>query len=152
MTEVEVTRKFSKWAESQQVWFYKIPDPSKDAMTSQKRPFDAFLLHEGLFVAIEFKLIKVANVDSFNVNFNTLLRGREHQLEALSSVFNNGGQALFVVFVQSSKTNRLAGAVVRTAEQVKDKMLFEKVMCDIVVKGTTFSKGSLPLTIEGLLA
>lgn len=90
MRESFFASEVKKSCESQNIFYYKIPDSVSQERFTPQKPFDSFLLHRGKFYAVEFKMVQMKAAFSFD-------RVRPHQIEALQSVAKHGGTGFIII-------------------------------------------------------
>lgn len=76
-------------------FYYKIPDSYMGERFLVKKPFDAFIVCNNKFIAIEFKMHKVVGVNG--VGAFPFICVKDHQVEGLQKVVNAGGRGLVMV-------------------------------------------------------
>ena len=57
------------------------------------QPFDAFLVHARVAYGLEYKIVK----NTKKINFNSLFRNRQHQIDYLMKMRECGGQGLVII-------------------------------------------------------
>jgi len=78
-------------------FYYKISDiPKAMGLRFQhERPLDAFLLQDGMFKAIEYKVLKHKTIK--------LSRDlKQHQIKNLNEVVKNGGEAYIIFYIEKN--------------------------------------------------
>lgn len=101
-------------------FYYKITDiPRAMGLRFQhERPYDAFLLQDGVFKAIEYKVLKHKTI---KISRDL----KKHQIENLNAVVKNGGEAYIIFLVEKNNAIMINLSDIDINEEIKldDKRL-----------------------------
>ena len=118
MKEIHFAAEVKKACDTFQCWYYKIPDAHTMERFTPQKPFDAFIMYQGNFFALEFKMSKMKNFQIDKI--------KEHQILGLEKAFLNGGfGAILINFRMSEEKINRTFAI--TTEQWKKIIALEEL-------------------------